>query len=600
MAFVANTVHSLSLNGLVFVANGQAVKYTDPSGETYFFDISDTDTQWGNAVPITTTLLTLLTDGSQVTHERDDNREPSIALTVKATGPNALEAAEVALRKAVGEPGELRWQPPSPGAAVTVFDVTWSVLKHRMDSFGERYLRRLWTIELEALPHARSATKIITPAVTTVAPTVVDTGSATTNWTAPSPAGATVSVVSGAVTSTYDPDGGPGPYYGTVLQRAFPSALNVSANKYLAIDWKSQLPAAFGLGNINGNPFANLVEVRREPAPAGGFTRSWFRILDATTSLTLFNFAIIHPPTAAVATATLSIDQVLLANALPVSGTARQKMTSIIPGGSVPTEGSLHLSHPTSALGTAMIFTHPAVDGYAPPLRPWRVSSDAVTADPATVSGSYNAITGVASFNVPVSAIPRGEHHLWVRMSASVVGTYQVGFTAQSVMGAFGAGTIQQGAAMLTFPTTTLWYTFCLGRVVLPPTDVGASGLVGIRIQEDPLSGGAGAVYLDEAWTFAMDKGRLTVVDCRSDAPAPGAASNHLWVEAPSVERPNGGLFTGTNPDKSDRFWPGAVLIDQNHRFYPEGTLAFSVTPNALDAQLDLEHYRRWHTHAAD
>src|SRR5690242_10786230 len=102
MGFIANPVHDLTLGGLVLIENGSPKVYTDaPSGETYTFEVSgeDQDTSWGNPQPVTTTLLSLLTNGSQVAYLRDDNREPSIALTVKASGASALAAAEVALRK---------------------------------------------------------------------------------------------------------------------------------------------------------------------------------------------------------------------------------------------------------------------------------------------------------------------------------------------------------------------------------------------------------------------------------------------------------------------------------------------------------------------
>jgi hypothetical protein len=99
MPFIANPVHGLSLGGLQFVANGQTVVYTDaPSGDTYKFNVLDTDTQWGNAEPVTETLLSMLTDGSQVTYLRDDNREPSLSVLVEASGAAGLAAAEVALR----------------------------------------------------------------------------------------------------------------------------------------------------------------------------------------------------------------------------------------------------------------------------------------------------------------------------------------------------------------------------------------------------------------------------------------------------------------------------------------------------------------------
>jgi hypothetical protein len=242
MPFIANPVHGLSLGGLQFVANGQTVVYTDaPSGDTYKFNVLDTDTQWGNAEPVTETLLSMLTDGSQVTYLRDDNREPSLSVLVEASGAAGLAAAEAALRAVTYKAAELIWQPPSSASAKTVFDVVFSRLDHQMDSLDERWFRRSYKISLQALPHARSATKVLTAAVTTAAPTVVDSASSATNWSAPAPTGATVSVVSGAVRSTYDPSLG-GSYYGTILRRT--ASLSVATSKYIAIDWKSSITSA--------------------------------------------------------------------------------------------------------------------------------------------------------------------------------------------------------------------------------------------------------------------------------------------------------------------------------------------------------------------
>jgi hypothetical protein len=339
MPFIANPVHGLSLGGLQFVANGQTVVYTDaPSGDTYKFNVLDTDTQWGNAEPVTETLLSMLTDGSQVTYLRDDNREPSLSVLVEASGAAGLAAAEAALRAVTYKAAELIWQPPSSASAKTVFDVVFSRLDHQMDSLAERWFRRSYKISLQALPHARSATKVLTAAVTTAAPTVVDSASSATNWSAPvGPTGATVTVVSGAVRASYDPSiaVAGGSAYGTTLRRT--ASLSVATSKYIAIDWKSSITSAYAFQT--DATFGNLPEVRREPAPTAGYTRSWFQVPDSVTTLAWLQFIILHPayPTG---TATLDIDQVLLAATLPVSGTARQLMRTIDPGGSVPAEGA--------------------------------------------------------------------------------------------------------------------------------------------------------------------------------------------------------------------------------------------------------------------
>lgn len=584
--------HSLTLGGLPLVSDGKAVQHT----AGFKTEVSPDGTTWGNPEQVVVSLLSALADGDPQAVVRYGNRQPVLHVRITETATGGLHAGEKALMAVVGKPVELQWQPPLATDPLTVFDVVGSRMEFAFNDVYELLRQRSYMVTMAALPWARSAGKVITAAVTAVAPTVVDSGSATTNWTATSPAGAVVSVVSGAVTSTYNPSVASGGFYGTTVVRAFPVALNTATAKFLAVDWKSSLTSLHA-ARTSANSSVNMTEVRREPA-AAGYTRSWYRVADSTASISSLTFGIIHPSNPA-ASATLSIDQVLQANALPASGTTRQKISTVFPGGSVPAEGDVLVQHATAGLGQAVVYSHKAGSGYSPPLRQWRVSGPTVTADASLVSGARNAIGPTGDiYRMPVSAVPDGDVHFWARLRATAAtGAKQFSWSASSWMN----GTILDYDLRLftyNFATLDTWYLVPIGRLSLPSTRVGPAGYVEIRLQEGTVTHG---IEVDEAWLFAMDEGRLTVLDCGTGTGVSGGIANRLKVTAPSLERPFGEIVVANAADFSDAYTPGANTIqcDQvGHRFDPEGAAVLTVTSGTLDASVSFEHYPRWHSNA--
>ncbi|MDF1603404.1 hypothetical protein [Nocardioides sp. YIM 152315] len=602
MTFVTTPVHGLSLGvpggtPLVFVEDGVTVVHTDAlSGETYEFDVLAPDTQWGNPVPVVEVLTSMLTNGARVRHLRDDNRLPSVALTVRASGPNGLSAAEKALQLVSGRPAELIWQPPIPNAAPTVFEVVWSQFDHRMDDFRERWVERSYLVSLQALPHGRSVSKIITPAVVGAAPTVVDNGSSATNWAVEIPATGALSVSSGAVTNTYDPDIDVGSGLGGANLRRT-ADIDVSDTPYLSNDWatsKAPNPPLMGV-TVDGEG-ALLPEVRREPGTTAGFTRSWYQVPAASSTVSSFSFFVTH--VRSTGSATLQIDKVQKAATLPSSGTTRQKVATIFPGGSVPAHGTVLVQHDTDGLGHTIVFSHPIEGGYTPPLRQWLASSDTVTTDTTLVSGAYNIMSPVTLFEVPVSAIPFGDTQLWARMKRSTAAVVNIAWAASSTFPGHEGflGNAHSGITTVTFPANQ-WILVPLGRFTAPPTKTGVGGILRIGL------GGDSTAVVDEAWLFAMERGTLTVVDNFTGTAGLGGSANRLRVAAPSLEEPYGSLDCGYSADWSDSHTPasGNVLCDQvSHEFDPEGTMIFTVTSGVTDAAVSLEHYPRWHTHAGN
>lgn len=588
MSLITNPGHGITLGGLALITAGKPV--THSGGFT--LDVSRDGTTWGNPAVVVSALISELSDGDLVTQEHVGNREPVLYVRISASTHAGLVAGDTALSAVVGPPCELSWQNPDPAAPLTVIDVVHARMDHAWDDWDALNHRRVWVVTMSALPWPRGAVKIITPAVATASSTVVNSGSATTGWTT---GNGTVSVVSGAVVSTYNPAVDLGGYTGSDLMLT--AAIDTTTQKYIAVDWKTSLQAFHSLW-FNNNPNFQSAEVRREPL-AAGYTRSWYKVPEATTGLTSIKFVIVQP--LGSGSATLSIDQVTKSATLPSTGTTRQLTRTLDPGGNVPAEGDVLVQHETSGLGQTIVFSHPAGGGYSPPLRPWLTASDTVTVASAEVSGASHSISSLVTwYQVPVSALPEGDVHLWARLgiTAGGAGIVPISWSAEGVMGSTAVGTAQAGSTNVTFPASG-WVMVPLARLTLPPGDMGSSGFVRIAL----LRGSAAqTIVVDEAWLFAMDRGRLTVVDCGTGTPTTGTINNRLKVQAPSLDTPRGGILTATSPAWSDGFTPPAakVLCDQvGHRFDPSsGTFVFTASSGATAAAVSLEHYQRFRAEA--
>lgn len=588
MPLVKNPQHGISLGGLSLMSGGRPVVHA--AGFTT--EVSADGTTWGNPAVVVSSLISELADGDVVQQTHVGNREPVLYVRLSADTHAGLVAGDSELSEVVGGPCELVWRSPDPLAPPTVIDVVHSRMDHQWDDMDSLRRQRVWVVTMSALPRPRSSGKVLTPAVTGVAPTVLDAGTVTTNWTAPGPVGAVVSVVSGAVTNTYDPDIDAGTTQGASLRRTFPSAVNTSVSKYVAIDWKTSIPVVFGF-RVNGT-VANLAEVRREPG-AATFSRSWFKLGDTTNTLSMLDFLIVHPENAA-ASATLSIDQVLLANELPSTGTARQQTRTIVPGGNVSTEGTIILQHETEGLGSALVYTHPVKGGYSPPLRQWRIAGTTPVSDTFAVSGFYSFLGTPTSFFIPIDSVPTGEVHLWARAARNAVGASTFTGAARSAFQGTYFGASQTYSTVVNFGAAFTYAMLPLARFTLPVSKVGIGGYVQIDIAADA------ATYFDEAWLFAMDKGRLTVVECGTGTPTPGGTANRVLLNAPSAAEPFGSIMVATRADLADAYSPnvGTVLCDQvGHRFDTDGTMIFTIAAApATAAGVSLEHYPRWRAEA--
>lgn len=546
----------------------------------------------GSPAQVVTAVESALRDGSITQVTKYDNRTVTISVLVEAPDMLTLAQTEALLIAEASKPrNEFAFNPGDGYAVDSVFDTYEASLTPEYDDDHDLNTVRIYTLTFEAHPWPRSTAKVTTLAVATAAATVIDSGSSTTGWT--SPYGGTLSTTGSAVVSTYDPRvpvvfGGAS----TALERT--GTIDTTVNKYIAVDYQASIPGYYAFKVVGGEPVA---EIRREPAAVAGYTRSWFKVGSETTSVAAIHLDVLHALSTATS-ATLSIDQVLSAATLPVSGTNRQLTRVVEPGGSVTAEGDVLIQHNSAGLGQVVAFSHPIGGGYTPALRQWLSISATVVPYAIGVSGAYHSIATQTLYTVPISSVPQGDVQLWARLSKnSTAGSVTMTWLARSGFSTGGVGDTQDGSTTFNFVNFATWYMVPLARLTLPIGSVGPAGHVAISIQ----AAGSG-VIIDEAWLFAMDLGRLTVVDCGNGTPATGTVSNRLKISAPSVAQPYGAITTATSPDWSDAHTPAAASVICNqtgHRFNPAGSAIFTVTSEVVDASVSFEHYPRWHTSAA-
>lgn len=576
---IQDPAHEVVLGGLALMENGYPVEY--PEG--YTLSVESDDTTWGNPQAKSTTLYSMLSAGSLVSRDPDDNRSPVVRVKVSASGPEGLELGEAALMAVCNKPTTLEWLPPQTGAIKAVFDVVDSSLEFLFDDLDEMRMTRTWRVSMSALPYARDEHLTVSPAVPFVAGTVVDSGSSTTNWTASRPAGASMSVVSGAITSTYDPSLIQGGYYGTNLNRAFATPLDVSVSRYFAVDWKASVPSYHGF-LVNGS--GGLTEVRRDPL-AGGFVRSYYQVPASMTSVSRFDFGIVHAVQPS-GSATLSVDQVQVMQALPMIGTARHQLRTIDVGGSAPTQGTIQVTHPSSGLGECIVYSYESQGGYQPVLSPYRILSGEFFADASAVNNGYWDLTSTHRWAIPVDALPHGEAVLMFRAHNTEVGPCTFDWTAFSEMGGGVLGQVS-GSFTHTFEVANDPQMVIVPVTMdLPTVPMGPSGIISLDVRRQAI-GGPGASYMHEAWLFST-KGSLNIVFA--------GPRRNLIVRAPSLDEPHGSMWCGDTADGSDWYSvSGEATSRQHHTLKPGINNVYTLTATALDAQVSATHFNRHHTH---
>lgn len=595
---IENPVHSLTFGDLILVEDGQ--NPPDDSGVVY--RVKAQEATFGTAVPVTTALLWLGRAGGPVSYDRTPNREPAFRITVEADDSDLLARGEMALQLQCEQPTELVWTPPDGASLPSVFDIVWSHLEPVFDRDGlvgvgmeETLLHtRTYMVRMQALPYARGKDLVVTPAAPPSPTfTVLDNGSALSGagfaWSA---FGSSVlSIDAGRIKLVAEHSNVRKNWAATRT-----GAVDLTTEAYVAVDLAFSVPAEAVFLGAGGATWANAATT----SLGGGVTRYFFAVPPGTTTVPILRITVSGRYTAG--SDAFWIDQVQTVDALPFIGTARQRALSITAGGSVRTQGSIHVTHPSSPLGKTIVFTHPSGNGYLPSLRQYLTNSMAVSTDAARISGKYNGVGDAADdeqsiFQIPSTVMPKGRAELWCWLKLDATETITVYTQAVTYINGVTINVTQLPPTTIAF-IDDVYQLICLGAFTAPLIDTGSAGSVGISIDRGPVV--SGGLEFDEGYLFATELGSLTVVNCGTGSPSPGGPSRHLWIDAPTPAQPMGGIYRGDSADRSDAWHAGGNANPWGtHDFDPAGTSVFVVTQNAVDAATSLEHHRRYHTYVA-
>lgn len=572
MTRIVEPRHDIILGGLNLMIAGKPA----PSVDRYRLSVL-ADQTFGSPVPVTSVLYSMLRNGSIVTRDRDDNREPVLTVQVEAekNDGNALAKGEAALMAVCHRPVELVWRPPSAGAEPVVFDVVNSNVEFAYDDLDEKMLRRHFRVTMSALPHGRRSVETVVealappPAVPSVV--TVDTCDGNTGWTIQD--GTKAFATGGYVqTGQVNVVG----FSELALTRA--GFVDFTPNRFLLVEWQgAAFAGAVGPLTLDGHTKVG------EQILGDGWTKTTFRVDDDQTVLT---FRAVGYSTS-VGSRNLKIRDVKTTDSQPVLGTGRQSFRTLTVGGSVTTQGSIDVAavDGVTALGDVAIFTYPGA-GYQPHLSPWITLPASRTPDPGSVSGARHFINNAGEWIIPAANLPPGEYVLVGRMSDTAGATRPVTYSTRSRMNGVDVGPDVVETVNVPLPAANAWYLVTLGTLNLPATPIGPDGEVRVA-----LVGGAGTTttLLDELWLFST-AGQLTMLE---DVTKP-----RVSIQAPSLADEAGSLWVGTDADGSDSWGAGQQSTSwQFHDLEPGENNLFVVTTGPVNPAVSARHFDRFHTH---
>ncbi|WP_210651349.1 hypothetical protein [Nocardioides sp. SYSU D00065] len=565
-------------------------------------------TGFGNPETLTKTMNTLMTQGSwETTDPKRGNRAPALMIEVEGETADGLNAGEVWLSALMGDfnaadwAGALEWLPPRQ-SVWTVFDVTSCYIERSQDKrwdLDEHRFVRTYRVPIRALPHARSRDKTITPAQPSSAfvDVQIDSGTSTSGWSARwnlgiDPNGGTAitpTVVSGHIRVTRST--GPSSYESVGLRR---NVTIPTDTPYLRVDRRTYQAATSPAHDIyvttsTGARYSMPAVAATKTDVGGGITQtiSYYRV-----PADISNVEVVATIDRNVTGAYLEVDQLRRVSSLPPSSTGRQKVQTLIPGGSAPAEGSLQVeSAAATKLDRVIVYTYP-LGRPMPTLAAYRVSpTTGQIADTDTIHGQRWPLANIVAFEIPAWALHvQGMAALYAKVRCDTASA-TLSWTMSAVVGDTYVAS-KTGRVTVTGPSSR-WQMVALGLVDVPGARIGTNGRVRITMVK---SAGSGTLWFDEGWTFGVDENSaLSIVDCGEGAASVGASASQLWIDAPSAVAPAGSVTAG-HGGRANEYAP-SDYVHQVHRFPAEGvsvlTAAFGSEPKT-----GLDHFRRWTHHA--
>lgn len=609
-------------------------------GEGFWFEALAEGTSWGDPQPVEAAVASLLADGNLVERLSNGNRQVTLRLTIKATDPVGVAQGRARLDRATGKRTTLVWRDGDWPA--TVFEVETSATGSPGGFNDLEYLRNEQTVglTLECLPFTRSEAKVVDLAGTPPASsgTVLYSAESTTGWSTfynlnnpPYTAAAVYEV--DAVTFA---EGA-----GSLKSRAhywdddYFQSLNLARNR----DQVTGLSLSTGTGGYLAVSIRTTNEVPdTSGAFATGLKRLWMTVAGVETEVTSFasigrtangfvRYAWAVDAALTVTGLRFEVDQYGYQSAstgrphvwyddfelLPAATTDHQIVKNLTVQGSARTTASLRVTSASEAiaLGYVLVATVPTDEvpaGFQPDGRRW-VTQGVATTDTSSIHGvyytpdtaSYSSSASAPArpiFDMPVSMLTPGPYTV-VALVKAEASTLTFGVQAQTRVGGTNTGPTSTAEVSLS-GLATGWQFVTVGTLYLPPVPMESppdDARVRLLFK--------GAKFADVFVIPARQSGGrqvadFSVVDCGTGTVSAAGASSSLWLDSPSIDQPQGGLWRGPTQVRTQArsAWPDA-RVPGVHVFRPGALTAFLVSTGSQAPGLTLEYHPRWLGHAA-
>lgn len=573
----------------------------DPNRTDFTVEVVAEGTTWGNPQPIEVAIRSLMQQGSNVITRGWNNRDGTgIRVKFAATDLDKIAVAEAELFAQIGRRNTVTWTPPGGLGAPTQFVIITSSLDHMPNDLAEILYppSAQYSIRLIPEPFPRSTITLSAPALSVSGETrvQVDDGSSVTGWTGTPNA---PSVDSGHIRVQ-------GSRSGTISETRTGS-IDTSVLKFLEIEWRVE--------TVDGEDLTTKVPLRAfvgdrelpraaQSRSAGSDALAVFLVPDDVEEITELRMSRIATVDSGPDPTYLFIGNIAVSDIRPSIGTARQLNQVIAVEGSAPAEGTLVVEHETDPLGDLIAYVAPELNGnYLPALGPRRVGGGSGTVEAGTVSGSFYLLLPVQAYDIPVSDIVEGTHVLMARVRYTG-GTPEVPqpveWSAQTMIDGVAVGEASTGSGVIDFSEVgaDAWTVVVFGDLQLPDWQVSDNSTAVVRVELGSTVDADWDLQIDEAWLFNVDVGYLTHVRCGIDEDGVGPTRVRLLPATIEANIPK--VLMGTAEDASDAYHPDADQLGSwmPPYFEPPSVQAFTVTTNALNAKVSLEHQPRWHTRA--
>lgn len=577
-------------------------------------------TNRGKADAVVAEIRAQILDGEVATVSSYENREATIRVRITGTDGDDLAQGEAALMAEVNRGrNTLAWVPNLAGAVPCVFDVVFSVLEFESegrDILEKSRRQRIYVLTLACLPFPRTEKKVLieslpVPSTSTgsgVTPTVVDSGTSTTNWTGQDTAVLTAETPAWAGGATLlvarRDDAVPCRIYRSNVPAATGGRQFLRVTGYglwASNAGKSYAQASFKWAMGTGDP-VYLTPVAYTYKVSGGRFDALFYLPSGLTGNRLrIAMSYTGPNPANVHHSFLGIDEMSWVGDAPFTSTTRQMSRTLPVYGSARTEGELEIralaSNGTTpeALGAhTLVYTRAAGAGIQPPLRTYRTNGMPITADAALVSGAREALgSPAATFVVPADLVKPGNYQFAARLRCS--NTNAQTLTATAATSTTDASLLPSNTATITrtlnFTAASTWQFVMIGSLTLPTVETGHTAA---NLTLTLTNNNASVVDLDEAYIFNTDDGELSLFDTS------GAGVSMLRIAGATLDRHQPSAWVGTADGMAvvnagpRRIWPGS------HEFKPGDLEVFTVTTSTARARAALRFWPRAHTHLTD